>query len=45
MHCTVSQLIANNNYSPIIAVHGNNLNVGTYPDPGPRAQKKNIRLQ
>ena len=29
--CIVSQLIAN--YPRIIAVHGDNLNVGTYPDP------------
>ena len=44
--CTVSQLTAN--YPYIIAVHGDNLNVGTYPDPfsspneksGPRVQKR-----
>ena len=44
--CIVSQLTAN--YPCIIAVHGDNLNVGTYPDPfsspneksGPRVQKR-----
>ena len=38
VHSTVSQLIAN--YPHIIAVRGNNLNVGMYPDPGPRVQKR-----
>ena len=36
--CIVLQLIAN--YPPIIAVHENSLNVGMYPDPGPRVQKR-----
>jgi len=53
--CTVSRLIAN--YPRIIAVHGDNLNSATYPDPssspneksGPRVAcdivYKNINLQ
>jgi len=37
--CIVSQLIAN--YPRIIEVHGNNLNLGMYPDPGRRVLNRN----
>jgi len=39
MICIVSQLIAN--YPRIIEVHGNNLNVDMYPDPGRRVLNRN----